>query len=270
MKKYALIGSEIILSIVLVVVIVILIISIRNNNSKDGLETDSKSIQVTQEMANETASSKSEEKQQSSLDSESNAESTEAATEAITEMETEIVTEAVVEETVQDEESIKEVDNVETENIISIDKLNELVSENIFMIMSVFNGSPTILTNETSGTYIKVDTNVFADYADFLNRVYSVYSKNQADYYITTGYPGYTDLNGELYFDSDYMAGGGYYVIWDGYTVTVNDNSDNKCAFTINVNYQGPYTYNHLTDYYINGSAVYEDGRWVLEKMLRD
>ena len=77
-------------------------------------------------------------------------------------------------------------------------------------------------------------------------------------------------MNGDLYFDTNYMAGGGYYVIWDGYTITVNDNSDNECSFTVNVKYQGPSTLNVLTDYYINGNAVYEEGRWVLTKMLRD
>ena len=190
--------------------------------------------------------------------------------EMITEAATEAVTEAVTEEPVQVEEPVKEADNIQTANIIDMDKLNDLVSENIFMISSVFNGSPTILSNEKSGTYIKVNTNVFADYADFKNRVYSVYTKEQADYYISTGYPGYTDVNGDLYYDTNYMAGGGYYVIWDGYTITVNDNSDNECSFTVNVKYQGPSTLNVLTDYYINGNAVYEEGRWVLAKMLRD
>lgn len=263
MKKYAVIGIEILLSIILIVVIVFLAIRITgNNNSKDIQEADNKSIQTTQEMAKETVSTKSEESQQSSINNESQEESTEMITEA--------VTEAVTEEPVQVEEPVKEADNIQTANIIDMDKLNDLVSENIFMISSVFNGSPTILSNEKSGTYIKVNTNVFADYADFKNRVYSVYTKEQADYYISTGYPGYTDVNGDLYFDTNYMAGGGYYVIWDGYTITVNDNSDNECSFTVNVKYQGPSTFNVLTDYYINGNAVYEEGRWVLTKMLRD
>lgn len=263
MKKYAVIGIEILLSIILIVVIVFLAIRITgNNSSKDIQEADNKSIQTTQEMAKETLSTKSEEIQQSSINTESQEESTELVTEA--------VTEAATEKPLQVEETEKETDKIETANIIDIDKLNDLVSENLFMISSVFNGSPTILSNEKSGTYIKVNTNVFADYADFKSRVYSVYSKEQADYYITTGYPGYTDVNGDLYYDTNYMAGGGYYVVWDGYTITVNDNSDNECSFTINVKYEGPLTFNVLTDYYINGNAIYEDGRWVLTKMLRD
>ncbi len=85
---------------------------------------------------------------------------------------------------------------------------------------------------------------------------------DQASYYITTGCPGYTDINGDLYFDTNYMAGGGYYIIWDGYSITVNDNSDNECHFSVNVKYQGPMTSNIVTDKIINGTAIYENGRW--------
>ena len=78
--------------------------------------------------------------------------------------------------------------------------------------------------------------------------VHSVYCNDQASYYITTGCPGYTDINGDLYFDTNYMAGGGYYIIWDGYSITVNDNSDNECHFSDIVKYQGPMTSNIVTD----------------------
>ena len=64
MKKYAVIGIEILLSIILIVVIVFLAIRITgNNNSKDIKEADKKSIQTTQQMAKETVSTKSEESQ---------------------------------------------------------------------------------------------------------------------------------------------------------------------------------------------------------------
>ena len=57
MKKYAVIGVEILLSIILIVVIVFLAIRITgNNNSKDIKEADKKSIQTTQQMAKETVS----------------------------------------------------------------------------------------------------------------------------------------------------------------------------------------------------------------------
>ena len=93
---------------------------------------------------------------------------------------------------------LTETEGNDTVNTISIDKLYELVDNNVFLLLSVFNGSPTILSNESSGRYIKVDTNVFANYSEFYNMVHSVYCNDQASYYITTGCPGYTDINGDI------------------------------------------------------------------------
>ena len=78
---------------------------------------------------------------------------------------------------IETEVELTETEGNDTVNTISIDKLYELVDNNVFLLLSVFNGSPTILSNESSGRYIKVDTNVFANYSEFYNMVHSVYCK---------------------------------------------------------------------------------------------
>lgn len=267
MKKYTVIGLEVLVSAIFIIAIVILALNINKNNKLQNSKKDNV-VQNNQETINETHRELLERNTEETKNVNESSESIQYENDE-TVVESEESDEQDTEIAIETEVELTETEGNDTVNTISIDKLYELVDNNVFLLLSVFNGSPTILSNESSGRYIKVDTNVFAKYSEFYNMVHSVYCNDQASYYITTGCPGYTDINGDLYFDTNYMAGGGYYIIWDGYSITVNDNSDNECHFSVNVKYQGPMTSNIVTDKIINGTAIYENGRWVLTKMLR-
>lgn len=176
-----------------------------------------------------------------------------------------------------DKEQDKATTGAETtkEQSVSEDTLRELIDKNVYCNLKIFCGSlPTKESDvDTQTTTLhQVSEEAFPDYASFEKYVRSVYCKDTADMYLynypTEGAQKYRNVDGKLYIDLQYDNSKGYYVIWDDYTITIDSSSADKCEFTVKAAVEMPADKPVKEEYTVKGTAVYENGKWVLTEML--
>lgn len=166
----------------------------------------------------------------------------------------------------------------------SADTLDELVEKNFDCMVNIFSlGS---LASEGSGngdsdeevnwndenSYIrKVTDSRFPDYAAFSEYIHSIYTESTANMllndYPYEGDPKYRNKDGELYIDLRKDGSKGYYVNWKNRTISIDEKNENTCRFTVKTTETMPSDNPVEEPYTIDCTAVYENGRWVLEKM---
>ena len=163
------------------------------------------------------------------------------------------------------------------ENKITQEKLEQLVSDNFYCMKYVF-VLGTLPYEELTCTVgedslRKVTSEKFPDYKSLEDYTRSVYCKDEADRllynYPYDGVQKYIDRDGELYTDINYDGGKGYYVDTENYNVVITDDSkDGECLFTVETTIEEPAENPTKEAYNIEGTAVYENGNWVLKSMI--
>lgn len=181
----------------------------------------------------------------------------------------------VTESTVATETTAATESTVATEGtVITEDTIRSLMKENLNCMFNVFilsslprQGEPV----EGDNIY-QVDESAFADYAAFESYVRSVYSTETADMYLYNypyeGDAKYINRDGKLCVNINYDGGKGYYADWSEYTVTIDSVSATECNFTLVATVEWPADKPVKEPYEVKGTAVFENGKWVLTKML--
>lgn len=199
-------------------------------------------------------------------------ETTKIETTAETEAETSAVDNVIIETANVTEEETETFENYD--NIIGEDELNELFKENINCFVNIFSISNLGYTGDpVQGDNIyKVANNMFADYAGFEDYVRSVYCSAEADRllndYPYEDSPMYLNVDGELCINIDLAGAKGYYADWSDCVITINSADENRCEFTATGYIEEPAEVPVKVDYPVSGAAVFENGKWVLEKMM--
>lgn len=172
----------------------------------------------------------------------------------------------------------------QAEAALSQQTLEALVSDNFYLMSQVFMGNTLPISQEAQelwdnsvleegeGMIQKVMDERFPDYKSLEAAVRGVYSKEEADLllynYPYEGDPKYLDQNGELYVNLRHDNPKGYFVNLEEYTVTMGEAADGVCPFTVETTMTEPGETSAAEPYAIEGKALYQDGRWVLEKMI--
>ena len=191
----------------------------------------------------------------------------------------------------QDNESYdnEENDDLDYENADSNEPtrqtLDELIENNFECMAHIFvlghlpsegNGNDDLIEEidwDDENSYIrKVTDSRFPDYESFSEYIHSVYTDSTANMLLNNypyeGGPKYINKDGELYIDLSKDGGKGYYVNWQNRTISIGENeNENICHFTVETTITLPSDNPVEEPYVIDCTAVYEDGRWVLEEM---
>lgn len=193
-------------------------------------------------------------------------------TEAATGTETSVVDTDVSKTAEVTDEKTETFENYD--NIIGEDELCILFEENINCFVNIFGISNLGYTGEpVQGDNIyRVANNMFKDYAEFENYVCSVYCSAEADRllndYPYEDSPMYLNVDGELCINIDLAGAKGYYADWSDCVITINSADENRCEFTATGYIEEPAEVPVKEDYPVSGAAVFENGKWVLEKMI--
>lgn len=161
-------------------------------------------------------------------------------------------------------------------------ELEALVADNFYLMSQVFMGKTLPIAEEAQERWTKgelqedewiqkVVDERFPDYKSLEKAVRGVYSKEEADLllynYPYEGDPKYLDQNGELYVNLRHDNPKGYFVNLEEYTVTMGEAADGVRPFTVETTITEPGEIS-TKPYTIEGKALYQDGGWVLEKMI--
>ncbi|MGN0674663.1 MAG: hypothetical protein ACI4KG_02845 [Oscillospiraceae bacterium] len=183
----------------------------------------------------------------------------------ITEQNNESTDDTAVSETELSEESKDDIDEA---------VIRKLLDENFFCMRSIFGWGNLGYTGEpVQGDNIyRVENDIFADYAEFENYIRSIYCNDEADR-LMYNYPYedsqmYLDIDGELCIDINLAGAKGYYVDWSDCKIIINFVSEDRCEFTAIGSIEEPAEVPVKEEYPVDGAAVLENGKWVLEKAI--
>ena len=178
---------------------------------------------------------------------------------------TEVNTETVNEEQAADE-------TVESED--SIDKtITALFDQNVYCMTRIFGACHLPYEGEpVEGDNIYKVNSEFSGYSEFEEYIRGVYAKDEADRLLYDcpyeGEPMYVNVDGMLCININLAGAKGYYVDWKDCDITVNSADGEKCSFTVRGSIEEPAAVPEKKDYYADGSAVFENGQWLLEKVI--
>ncbi len=121
-------------------------------------------------------------------------------------------------------------------------------------------------------TYCVVKSDEFKTFDELKNYVEKTYTgdlaknilENQGD----TGKPLYLDVDGKLCIDSSLVAGRGYNVSWDNYTLETTKVSDTEYKYKATASYTEPGEDVTPEPYVKEGTVVLENGNWLLKETV--
>lgn len=157
---------------------------------------------------------------------------------------------------------------------ITEEMLSDLFKENVYCMVNVFSISHLPYDEETmqDGHICKVSDEKFASFADFESYIRSVYCEAEAErllyQYPYEDSPMYLNVDGVLCIDLNQAGAKGYYVDWSNCEITIDSVDAERCEFTVKGSIEEPAEVPVQEDYFANGTAVFENGNWVLEKMI--
>lgn len=160
------------------------------------------------------------------------------------------------------------------ENTVSADTLRELMDGNLHCMIYIFSLSSLHYSgNPVEGEYIyKVDDEKFRTFDDLKNYLLTIYTSDYTDEllynYPYENDPKYLNINGDLCINAAYDGGKGYYVNWDNAAIDITYSDSTSCKFTITGQLEEPAEEVIPEPYSVDAEAVYENGRWVLTKMI--
>lgn len=157
---------------------------------------------------------------------------------------------------------------------ISEEQLALLVNNNFDCATNIFGMKPLPVVGDPvkGDACYQVDPNEYASYDDLYEYVNSVYCKKLTDeLFAAEGYDGikrYFEEDGKLCVNYNAFGAKGYYVDWSGCIISIMENSDTACAFNVTGTIEEPSAEPTKTPYTVQGKAIFEDGKWVLESMI--
>lgn len=152
--------------------------------------------------------------------------------------------------------------------------VRQLFQKNIDCMTNIFCINQLPYEEETmrDGHVCKVSEERFADYGAFAAYIQSVYCTEEAERLLQDfpyeGEPMYLEIDGALYVDLHLVGGKGYYVDWTDCAITIDALTAEKCEFTAKGVIEEPAEEPTQEAYTVSGTAVQENGQWVLEKMI--
>lgn len=152
--------------------------------------------------------------------------------------------------------------------------INELFEKNIDCMINIFSLSslPYSDVPVLGDNIFKVEDSRFPDYASFESYIREIYCTAEADR-LLYNFPyengsKYCDIDGALCININLDGSKGYYVDWSDHTLQILSADDSVCEFTVTGYIEEPADVPVKEEYTVSGKALYENGRWVLEKML--
>ena len=121
-----------------------------------------------------------------------------------------------------------------------------------------------VTTQQNSDGYLGVDKNFLSDYKTLSDLVTTTYTADKAAEilnYPSKETPLYKDVQGNLFVKPDLVEFNDYEWSFSEYTVKIDSDKDNKCTFTLKTE-EGSQTYE------TTGTAVYENGKWLLTDII--
>lgn len=152
--------------------------------------------------------------------------------------------------------------------------VRSLMKENLNCVKNIFGGNGLPVQGKAiQANIFQVDAKKYADYAAFETYIRSIYCKTEAETllrdYPYAGDPEYMEIDGKLCLNKDKVHPKGYYVDWTDYRVQILTGSDTARGFQLTAKIEEPAKKPQKKDYTVKARAVRENGRWLLEKMLR-
>lgn len=160
--------------------------------------------------------------------------------------------------------------------VLTDEKIKWLIDENIYCNLHVFEMNSLSWKDEQieyeGRTLYPVNEEKFVDFAAFEEYVRSVYCRETAELYLYKSpyeeTPQYVNVDGKLYVDISCVGGKGYYVDWTDYSFEIKSQTEERCEFTVTASVEWPAEVPQKELYSVDAVAVFEDGKWVLEKMI--
>ncbi len=153
------------------------------------------------------------------------------------------------------------------------DRIKELVESNLNCMYNIFVLSSLPVQGEPLYDNVyQVDESKFSSYSAFESYVRNTYEKDEADRllynYPEEGRAKYLDKDGKLCVDMDLDSGKGYYVDWRNYTFEKISASPDRCDFILHALVEEPADKPVAEEYDVTVTVLYQDGKWLLEKMF--
>lgn len=153
----------------------------------------------------------------------------------------------------------------------TVKQLSNLFNENLYCMnrLLTLGSLPTGSTPIQGDHVYPVESDRFQTYAQLKEYLHTVYTAEATELLLdNNGMPVYLDVDGKLCVDTYHVGGKGYFVDWTGYKLTIADVQGSTCHFTVSGTLTDPADEPTPEPYTANGTAVYEDGRWVLTGMV--
>ncbi len=153
-------------------------------------------------------------------------------------------------------------DDGATSSELTTDTIKSLMDENLYVIFNIF-WYGYLQCDEASidGSLHQVTDPMFPDYASLENYLSSIYCEAYVNEILNGTL--YVNVDGALYVDYNYIAGGGYYTDWTNATYEITSQSETEATFIATGTAQWPGE-ETTEPYTAEGTVVYENGRWVL------
>ncbi len=163
--------------------------------------------------------------------------------------------------------------NKESENKPDESTIAALFDENINCMRNIFvlSSLPHIEEEVEPNVYV-VDKSYFGDFAAFEEYIRSVYCKDTADMllydYPYENEPKYINIDGKLCVNTMLDGSKGYYVDWTDCKIEIKEAEGDKCTFSVTGKIEEPSDNPTKEDYTAEGTAVFENGNWLLTEMI--
>lgn len=182
------------------------------------------------------------------------------------------------EEILSESEIAGSSDTISVEEINSIDEegIRKLVDANLTFNYYLINPF-SMLENpdwnpDENGYIIPVKESIFPDYESFETFVRGIYVKEYAERFFSNypyeGISLFVNMNGKLNLDMMAAGGKGYFVDWKDYKIRLGTISPKRVEFVAVTSIIEPGETVDPQPYEIKGVAVYEDGKWLLERAV--
>ncbi len=153
--------------------------------------------------------------------------------------------------------------------------LREMIDRNLTCVLNVFELTYLYYDRQsqpTAGGLYRVSDPRFTDYAELDEFVRKTYVKETADRLLleerSPGHTLYVNVDGALYIDPAAIGGKGYYVDWSGYSITITEQTAERCAFKVTAPVTYPGDHPVPETYEKEGEAVLQGGVWLLKDAI--
>ena len=152
---------------------------------------------------------------------------------------------------------------------VTVSELEDLFEDNLDCVKNilVLGALPHNATPVRDGHIYPVTNTRYHSYQELQNYLLTIYTAAETTRLLEGGgNPLYLEVDGVLCVDVYRIGGKQYTVDWEDYTLVVDGYDDTVCRFTVTG--RKPTTDGQTEPYAVSGTAVYENGRLVLEKIL--